>query len=628
MAGRINDEDIALVRERARIDEIVGEYVQLRNAGGGSLKGLCPFHDERTPSFQVTPSRGLFYCFGCGEGGDVISFVEKIDNLTFVEAVQRLADKVGVQLRIVDDGRPGIEPGLRLQILEANDAAAEFYHQQVSSSEGIIARQFLDGRGFEREAAETFHIGYAPRGGHVLRDHLLAKGFSPKALVSSGLVREKGWDFFQGRVLWPIKDSGKSVLGFGARRVYDDDRLPAKYINTPETVVYKKSHVLYGLDLSRTNIGRKRQAVVMEGYTDVMAAHLSGVDTAVASCGTAFGSDHARLLQRLMGNNGALSGEVVFTFDGDAAGRKAALKVYQGDSEFVSQTYVAVEPNGLDPCDLRIQHGPEAVRELVARRIPLYRYVMDNVVHDFDLDRADGRVAAVRAAAPLVTSIRDSSLVDGYLRELSQIVGMDVDEVRREVARTRRNPAPPADLRPTLRVLPEVADPAPQAPAAPSMPWPDPADRRLAAERGLLKLLLQRPDLFDADWDLVEPADFRHPAYRAVFEAATSVPVVPEGWSQAVSEATSDPIVRQLEVALLVEPVLSAEPDARYAAAYAARVRLLSVTDDIADLKSRLQRTNPTTDRGAYNAMFADLVELEALRKELISAGSGSIEVQ
>lgn len=628
MAGRINDEDIALVRERARIDEIVGEYVQLRNAGGGSLKGLCPFHDERTPSFQVTPSRGLFYCFGCGEGGDVISFVEKIDNLTFVEAVQRLADKVGVQLRIVDDGRPGIEPGLRLQILEANDAAAEFYHQQVSSSEGIIARQFLDGRGFEREAAETFHIGYAPRGGHVLRDHLLAKGFSPKALVSSGLVREKGWDFFQGRVLWPIKDSGKSVLGFGARRVYDDDRLPAKYINTPETVVYKKSHVLYGLDLSRTNIGRKRQAVVMEGYTDVMAAHLSGVDTAVASCGTAFGSDHARLLQRLMGNNGALSGEVVFTFDGDAAGRKAALKVYQGDSEFVSQTYVAVEPNGLDPCDLRIQHGPEAVRELVARRIPLYRYVMDNVVHDFDLDRADGRVAAVRAAAPLVTSIRDSSLVDGYLRELSQIVGMDVDEVRREVARARRNPAPPADLRPTLRVLPEVADPAPQAPAAPSMPWPDPADRRLAAERGLLKLLLQRPDLFDADWDLVEPADFRHPAYRAVFEAATSVPVVPEGWSQAVSEATSDPIVRQLEVALLVEPVLSAEPDARYAAAYAARVRLLSVTDDIADLKSRLQRTNPTTDRGAYNAMFADLVELEALRKELISAGSGSIEVQ
>ncbi|WP_027587626.1 DNA primase [Acidipropionibacterium thoenii] len=625
MAGRINDEDIALVRERARIDEVVGEYVQLRNAGGGSLKGLCPFHDERTPSFQVTPSRGLFYCFGCGEGGDVISFVEKIDNLTFVEAVQRLADKVGVQLRIIEDGRPGIEPGLRMQILEANDAAAEYYQQQMVTGEGLIARQFLAGRGFDRAAAEMFHIGYAPRGGHQLRDHLLAKGFSPKALVSAGLVREKGWDFFQGRVLWPIKDSGKSVLGFGGRRVYDDDRLPAKYINTPETVVYKKSHVLYGLDLSRSNIGKKRQAVVMEGYTDVMAAHLSGVDTAVAACGTAFGTDHARLLQRLIGNNGALSGEIVFTFDGDAAGQKAALKVYQGDSEFVSQTYVAVEPNGLDPCDLRIKQGPAAVRDLVASRIPLYRYVMDNVVHRFDLDRADGRIAAVRAAAPLVSSIRDNSLVDGYLRELSQMVGMDVDEVRREVARARRNPAPARDQRPRLSVVP---DPAPAAPApTSSMPWPDPSDRRLAAERGFLKLVLQYPQLFDAGWNLVEPADFRHPAYRAVFEAVSQVSVGEQGWAQALVEATADPVIKQLEVALLVEPVLTSEPDSRYAAAYADRVRLLSVTDDIAELKSRLQRTNPTTDRPAYNAMFTDLVELEALRKELIASGSGALEV-
>lgn len=634
MAGRINEEDIALVRQRARIDEVVGEYVQLKNAGSGSLKGLCPFHDEKTPSFQVTPSRGLFYCFGCGEGGDTISFIEKIDNLSFVEAVQRLADKVGVQLRIVDDGRPGIEPGLRMQILEANDEAARFYQEQVASGEGIIARQFLDGRGFDRDAAEQFGIGYAPRGGHVLRDHLLAKGFTPKALVSSGLVREKGWDFFQGRVLWPIKDSGRSVLGFGARRVFDDDRIPAKYVNTPETVVYKKSHVLYGLDLARSAIGKKRQAVVVEGYTDVMAAHISGVDTAVAACGTAFGADHARLLQRLLGNNGALSGEVVFTFDGDAAGQKAALKVYQGDAEFVSQTYVAIEPSGLDPCDLRMQKGEAAVRELVARRIPLYRYVMSNVVSGFDLDRADGRVAAVRAAAPLVTSIRDSSLVSGYLRELSQVVGMDVDDVRREVARARRSPAPAAEPQLRLAPRPDGADrPSPDGaavqqpgPQQSGTPWPDPDDRRLAAERGLLKLVLQHPDLFDGDWDLVEAEDFRHPAYRAVFEAASSVPVTPEGWQEAVAGATADPVVRQLEVALLVEPVLAASPDARYAAAYAAQVRLRSVTDDIANLKSRLQRTNPTADRAAYDAMFTDLVELEALRNELLASGSATIE--
>ncbi|MBD4444660.1 DNA primase, partial [Xanthomonas citri pv. citri] len=236
-------------------------------------------------------------------------------------------------------------------------------------------REFVAGRGFSPDAAVQFGMGYAPRDGHVLRDHLMAKGFAPKVLIESGLVRSQGWDFFQGRVLWPIKDSGKSVLGFGARRVYDDDRLPAKYVNTPETPVYKKSHVLYGLDLARANIGKKSQAVIVEGYTDVMAAHLSGIDTAVAACGTAFGDDHARLIQRRMGNSGSLNGEVIFTFDGDAAGQKAALKVFRGDNQFSSQTYVAVEPTGLDPCDLLMQRGPEAVRELVARRIPLYRYV-------------------------------------------------------------------------------------------------------------------------------------------------------------------------------------------------------------------------------------------------------------
>lgn len=615
MAGRINEEDIALVRERARIDEVVGEYVALRNAGGGSLKGLCPFHDEKTPSFQVTPSRGLFYCFGCGEGGDTISFIQKIDNLTFVEAVQRLADKVGVQLRIVDDGRPGLEPGLRMQILAANEAAAEFFQAQMSTKEGQVARDFVAGRGFSQEAAMQFGMGYAPRGGHVLRDHLLAKGFTPKALIESGLVRSQGWDFFQGRVLWPIKDSGKSVLGFGARRVYDDDRLPAKYVNTPETPVYKKSHVLYGLDMARSNIGKKSQAVIVEGYTDVMAAHLSGIDTAVAACGTAFGEDHARLIQRLMGNSGSLNGEVIFTFDGDVAGQKAALKVFRGDKQFSAQTYVAIEPTGLDPCDLLMKRGPAAVRELVARRIPLYRYVMENTVGQFDLDRADGRIAAIRAAAPLVTSIRDQSLVDGYLRELSQVVGADIDVVRREVSRAGKQ----RHSTPALTVVPQAQS---QQPAG--LPWPDPADISLSAERGFLKLALQYPELFDADWDQVEVEDLRHPAYRAVFEAILAVPRGQQKWAEKVSEATSDPQVKQLEVALLVESVLREEPDQSYAAAYAARVRLLAINDDIANLKSRLQRTNPNQDRKLYNAMFADLVSLETLRKSLIIAGGAT----
>ncbi|GAE79042.1 DNA primase [Cutibacterium acnes JCM 18920] len=316
-----------------------------------------------------------------------------------------------------------------------------------------------------------------------------------------------------------------------------------------------------------------------------------------------------------MGNSGSLNGEVIFTFDGDAAGQKAALKVFRGDNQFSSQTYVAVEPTGLDPCDLLMQRGPEAVRELVARRIPLYRYVMENTVNQFDLDRADGRVAAIRAAAPLVTSIRDQSLVDGYLRELSQVVGTDVDLVRREVSRARRQHR----SEPQLTIVPP-----PKSEQGSGIPWPDPADVSLSAERGFLKLALQHPDLFNEEWDQVEVEDLRHPAYQAVFEAVLAVPRGQDRWTEKVSEATPDPQVKQLEVALLVEPVLREEPDRDYAEAYAARVRLLSITDDIANLKSRLQRTNPNQDRKLYNAMFSDLVTLEALRKSLIVAGGAA----
>ncbi|MFT8395505.1 DNA primase [Propionibacterium sp.] len=635
MAGRINDEDIALVRERARIEEIVGAYVTLRNAGGGSFKGLCPFHDEKTPSFQVTPSKGLFYCFGCGEGGDVITFMQKMENLSFAEAVQTLADKVGVQLRYVDDGQPAQPPGQRVRLMAANQAAAEFYTANLASPEAVQARQMLDGRGFDRAAAEYFGVGYAPRHGRALHEHLARAGFRDEELVKAGLIREHGgWDYFQGRVIWPIRDSAKSVLGFGARRLYDDDRLPAKYINTPETILYRKSHVLYGLDLARQNIGKKLQSVVMEGYTDVMSAHLAGVDTAVAVCGTAFGENHARLLQRLMGNNDSMRGEIIFTFDGDSAGQAAALKVYKLDRSFTTQTYVAVEPNGLDPCDLRMAKGDAAVRELVGRREPLYRFVMAHAVQGFDLDRADGRVAAVRAAAPMLAAVRDRSLIDQYIRDLAQLVGMDVDEVRRILSTAQKNAR--RSHQSGLAVRGVVARPEPldsggedmlatAETAAEALPWPDPQDHNLAVERGTLKVMLQYPTLFDTAWDGVRAEDFTHPAYRAVFEAITRVPFGPDGWTQAVQQATDDPTARQLEIALLVEQILRA-PTEQYATAYASRLLLLSTVREIADLKSRMQRTNPIERQSDYDAMFTQLIGLETRRKALSQASLGAGE--
>lgn len=605
VAGRIREEDIAKVRERARIDEIIGEYVMLRNAGSGSLKGLCPFHDEKTPSFHVTPARGFFYCFGCGEGGDVITFLQRNQNLSFLEAVQMLADRYGVELVMEDDGQPAQAPGLRKRILEANAAAEDFFAQQLESPEGVAGRVFLDGRGFTREHAQHFKIGYAPKNGYALRQALRAQGFDDETLKAAGLIRDFGRDFFAGRVLWPIRDSAQSVLGFGARRIYDDDRLPAKYINTPETPVYKKSQVLYGLDLARREIGKRSQAVIVEGYTDVMAAHIAGVETAVASCGTAFGDDHARVLQRLLGTQDGLHGEVIFTFDGDAAGQAAALKVFKGDHNFVSQTYVAVEPTGLDPCDLRMQSGDAAVRELVATRIPLYRFVMENIARRYDLDRAEGRLGAAREAGELVSSIRDQSLVGQYLRDLAGILGMDVDDVRREVQRRRQN-------EPSYEEAPPARRPRDDG-------WPDPNDRSLRLERDALKLMLQHPTTFDTDWNGVQPDDFTHPGYVAVMTLIRRVPFG-DDWETRLREEAPSENTAQLMVALLVEP-LWREPDEQYSLVYSSRLQLRRVSRQIDDLKSKLQRTDPTKNEAEYRQKFAELTELEMARKRLQQVG-------
>lgn len=604
MAGRINDEDIALVRERARIDDVIRDYVALRPAGGGSFKGLCPFHDEKTPSFTVSPVRGFFHCFGCGEGGDVITFLQRQQNLGFVEAVQVLADRYGVTLRTVDDGDgTGPSPGLRKRVLEANEAAQGFFAEQLSSPEAITARQFLNQRGFTREHAEHFALGYAPRGGSALRQHLRRAGFEDEVLKAAGLMRDGGRDFFVGRLLWPIRDSASAVLGFGARRIHDDDRLPAKYINTPETPVYKKSQVLYGLDLARRAIGKRGQAVIVEGYTDVMAAHISGVDTAVASCGTAFGADHARRLQRLLGTRDGGHAEVIFTFDGDEAGQKAALKAYDIDKELSAQTYVAVEPSGLDPCDLWLRDGQAAVRELVARRIPLYRFVMAHIVGSYDLDHADGRLNALRQAAPLAASIRDRSRVEIFERDLAAATGMDLAAVRREVARAAKG------QRATM--------PAPAEPTVEASPWPSPADPRYRLERDTIKLLLQQPFAFDASWNSLREEEFEHPAYAEAFRLLA--PLEPsDTWTRDLVAAAPTAEAAAFLRMLSLEPLYRSDPDERYVLEHTDRLHLVALDRRITAHKARIQRLNAVEREAEHQEMFTELMGLELERKRLL----------
>jgi DNA primase len=567
-------------------------------------------------------------CFGCQEGGDVFDFVQKIEGVGFTEAVERLAGRFGVELRYDDDrgaGRPRRQPGQRARLVEANRLAAEFYADFLLSDEAAPGRAFLAERGFERAHAEQFGIGFAPRSGDALYKHLRQKGFADEELVTAGLVGASGrgpYDRFRGRLLWPIRELSGDVVGFGARRIFDDDRIDAKYLNTPETPVYKKSQLLYGVDLARREIARSSQAVVVEGYTDVMACHLSGVPTAVATCGTAFGEDHSRILRRLMGDHDDFPGEVIFTFDGDEAGKKAALRAFEGDQQFIGQTYVAIEPGGRDPCDLRLAEGDAAVRELVARRVPLYRFVLSSVLARYDLYAGGSgidesvRVDAIRDAARLVSSVRDKSKVEGFIRELTGMVGGDRDEVRNEVRLAlSRGPA-----RGGRNQRANAADePAPRASSV-----PDPMERRFSIERDVLKLALQHPGSLQAAWADLEADDFVHPYYRSVFEAiaaqGTPADTSPEAVLRALPEAATG-----LVSGLSVEPLaVAGDPDARLATAYVVRLRELTALRRIEQVKSRLQRTSPVSEATAYNRMFGELVALESHRRALREQAIGS----
>jgi len=620
MAGLIKDEDIQLVRERTRIDEVISQYVTLKNAGGGSLKGLCPFHDEKSPSFNVRPALGYYHCFGCDAGGDAIKFLREVEGITFAEAVERLAAKYNIQLRYDEGSSPGPrrDSGQRQRLLEAHKLAQEFYASVLASAaEAQPGREFVKDRGFDQSAAELFGMGFAPRSGEGLVQHLKGKGLNDEDLLAGGLASrgQRGlYDRFRGRLLWPIREISGETIGFGARRLFDDDRIEAKYLNTSESPLYKKSQVLYGIDLARREIARKSQAVVVEGYTDVMACHLAGVPTAVATCGTAFGDDHARVLRRVLLDQDAFHGEVIFTFDGDEAGRRAAVKAFSGDQQFVAQTYVAVEARGMDPCDLRLADGDAAVRELVASRIPLYRFVLDNTLTRYDLDRGDQRIDAVREAMGLTKAIRDKSKVEEFLREVATKVGLDLDQVRAEYRRAKE---------------PAKAAPATSASAtAPSAAMANFGAPAYADERETLKALIQFPQVAADLADDLDDNDFTHPVALElwrVMSALTLPRAADTSWVARIEDALeSDDAKRILSVAA-VQPLLAAESStAAVVSATIVQLQARTLSRHIADMKSKLQRTNPIEQPEIYNRMFGELIALEEQHRSLRDRAIGA----
>ncbi|MEU9829265.1 DNA primase [Micromonospora chersina] len=622
MAGRIRDEDIALVRERTSIDEVISDTVTLKSAGGGNLKGLCPFHDEKSPSFNVSPARNVWYCFGCGAGGDAIKFLMDAEHLSFVESVERLAARAGIQLRYVEDDRSAPRPrpqqGQRQRLVAAHAAAVDFYRAQLSTAGARRAREFLAERGFDRAAAERYGCGFAPDAWDLLTKHLRQQGFTHDELVTAGLSRPSRSgsliDRFRRRLLWPIRDLTGDVIGFGARKLFDDDDGP-KYLNTPETPIYKKSHVLYGIDQAKREIAKQGKVVVVEGYTDVMACHLAGVPTAVATCGTAFGTDHIGVLRRLLMDTDAVAGEIIFTFDGDAAGQKAALRAFEDDQRFVGRTFIAVSPDNMDPCELRLAKGDLAVRDLVARREPLVDFALRHVINRYDLDTVDGRVEAMRRAAPLVAKIKDREKRPEYVRKLAGDLGMEIEPVQRAVlAAANGHPAG-----------------GPSAPARPAPATSGVDSPRSMVEREALKLALQEPVLAGPMFDAVEAAEYRHPVHVAVRAAIAAAGGAAAGaggavWIEQVRDACDDLAGQALVGELAVEPLrIDGEPDPRYVSVTMARLQWGSVTGRIKDLKSKIQRINPVSNKDEYFALFGELLSLEQHARALREQAAGGL---
>lgn len=683
MPGMILKEDIEKVRATADLYDIVSATVSLKPSGTGAYVGLCPFHDEKTPSFSVRPALGVWHCFGCGLGGDVFGYVEQQENIDFRDAVELLADKYHIELHYDQSNAKKEHTGSkRARLLEANEAAQEFFVSQLMTKDALAARKLLDGRNFSQADCQRFGCGYAPQGWDNLVRYLAGKGFTQQEMLDAGLARQGQhgvYDYFRGRVTWPIRDSTGRTLGFGARKLYEDDSISAKYINTPDTTLYRKNQVLYGIDMAKAAIVKKRQVVIVEGYTDVMAMHLAGVDTAIATCGTAFGAEHAKIVRRLIADDslGAvqlvgplkvdgqqLSSRIVFTFDGDAAGQKAAIHAFGLDTAFSTQAFVAVADDNLDPCDLRIKRGNEAVRALIANAEPLYDFVIKTAIGRFDTTYTTGQMGAVKAVAPLIAQIRDRSLLDLYSRKAVRQIGVDLDIMQREVRDARRK----LNVRDEDAYAPKRRFAANAAAAEPRMeqgvnPYANPSARKAlehrdAAEQSYYRIddavficeqqfmatLIQVPLAVDPTlFASLTLSSFMTPVFRTLFQAiaaAGGLPSTdtPQGlWMHNLTKAGGpmlESVINELAVMQLPLPPSDADTERASQQSQEINVQLRKPTDDerryASELIIRLLDTGIMRRIGADKRRMAQLpdgaekiellgqiTKLETLRKDL-----------
>ncbi|HYR62021.1 MAG TPA: DNA primase [Actinomycetota bacterium] len=583
MPGRFNEQDLAEVRERANLVEVILAHTQLRKAGPRTFKGLCPFHQEKTPSFTVDPAKQVYYCFGCGAGGDVFSFLRAAEGLSFTETAERLAGRLGITLRSEVGAAPASGGGRR-RLMEAAKAAGEYFTRLLNgSSEAAGARRYVESRGFSEEDARAWGLGYAPAARDTLYRHLLAAKFSPDVIVDAGLalVTESGEhrDRFRGRLVFPIADLAGDVVGFGARALGDE---PPKYLNSPETALYHKSKLLYGLDRAKKEMVRTGKAVVTEGYTDVIALHKVGVTSAVATCGTALGEDHFATIKRFCDR-------VVLAFDADAAGSFASERGFGIDAKVGVEVLVALLPPGKDPADLALaappDGGAEAVEAVLATAVPLRWFMIEAVLRRHRLDTPESKGMALRDLAPVLRS-EPSRVVRGeYAFRIAKLLGVDERQVQQEISEMGA-------------VEPRGA--------------PRPREARLSGhirqEREALARLLDEPRRLGQIEEWITEDHFTVPEHRLLLRGLLASSRSPT--TASILDGLPDEETRRLAAELAMTPPTDEAVDQVFL-----RLEEFRLQRQIQSLRATLGRLEPGADPAGSDSLFEELMRLESQRR-------------
>jgi DNA primase len=585
--ARIRQEDIDAVKERTDIVQLVGQYLTLKKSGHDSLTGLCPFHQEKTGSFSVSPAKQVFYCFGCGKGGDAITFLRELEHLSYVEAIERLASTAGVSLRFEGDSAAERRASERRKALfRANEQAATLYQQMLTSGrEAEDARAYATERGITAEAIDMFGVGYAPGYADFLLRRLGgARDLSSDVLLEAGLASrgEDGTvrDRFRSRITFPIQDLQGRHIGFGARVLPSDGRAgeQAKYLNTAETPIYRKHEVLYNMHRARQAVARTGDVFVVEGYTDVIGLAQAGIANVVATCGTALGEKHFEQLSRF-------ADRAILAFDSDEAGARAAERAFGFQETYPIAAVVLILPEGLDPADFVAKHGADAVQKAAASARPLVEYMVRRTVERHDLSTIEGQSAAVAAALPVLERLGDPVRRSEYAGLLADLAGVSHASVAQSL--NRHLGGKPAEVATTMKR----------------------GTARERIERETLRLIARG----DMDVELaatIEEADVMTLKQRKLLIALRDA-----GWDSGALVGAADAELGAQVAALTVEP-LEGDPSPDYARAVVDRLRTFTLRARSDELRGRLQRLNPTTDAD-YDGLFRQLVEVDGELRRL-----------